>query len=84
MADYWDTPILTPNGERVPMGSAVAYSVILKDVGVLQQTMYMAATAMGVAPCGVGFGNADLFAQVIGSDYYTETSVGEFLLGSRG
>ena len=63
--------------------ASIAYSVILKDVGVLYQTMYLVATAMGLAPCAVGCGDADLFARTTGTDYYTETSVGEFLLGSR-
>jgi SagB-type dehydrogenase family enzyme len=63
--------------------ASIAYSVILKDVGVLYQTMYLVATAMGLAPCAVGCGDADLFARAAGTDYYTETSVGEFLLGSR-
>jgi SagB-type dehydrogenase family enzyme len=63
--------------------ASIAYSIILKDVGVLYQTMYLNATAMGLAPCGVGCGDADLFARAAGTDYYAETSVGEFLLGSR-
>jgi oxazoline/thiazoline dehydrogenase len=63
--------------------ASIAYSLILKDVGVLYETMYLAATAMDLAPCGVGCGNADLFARAAGLDYYAETSVGEFLLGSR-
>lgn len=64
--------------------SSIAYSLVLKDVGVLYDTMYLAATAMGLAPCAVGCGNADLFARAAGLDYYAATSVGEFLLGSRG
>jgi SagB-type dehydrogenase family enzyme len=60
----------------------LAYALILKDIGVLMQSMYLAATAMGLAPCAVGLGNSDLFAQAAGVDYYAETSVGEFLLGS--
>jgi SagB-type dehydrogenase family enzyme len=63
--------------------SSIAYSLVLKDVGVLYDTMYLAATAMGLAPCAVGCGNADLFAHAAGLDYYAATSVGEFLLGSR-
>jgi SagB-type dehydrogenase family enzyme len=63
---------------------AMAYALTLKHVGVLYQTMYLAATAMGLAPCGVGSGNSDVFARAAGADYYAETSVGEFLLGSRG
>lgn len=64
--------------------ASIAYSLILKDVGVLYQTMYLVATAMGLAPCAAGCGNADLFARAAGVDYYAETSVGEFLLGSKG
>jgi len=64
--------------------SSIAYSLVLKNVGVLFDTMYLAATAMGLAPCAVGCGNADLFARAAGLEYYAATSVGEFLLGSRG
>jgi SagB-type dehydrogenase family enzyme len=63
--------------------AGMAYALILKDVGVLYQTMYLAATAMDLAPCGLGGGDADLFARAAGTDYYAETSVGEFLLGSK-
>ena len=45
--------------------------------------MYLVATAMDLAPCGVGSGDADLFAKVAGLNYYAETSVGEFVIGSR-
>ena len=57
--------------------------VILKDLGGLFQNMYLAATAMGLAPCAIGIGNSDLFARATGIDYYAEGSVGEFVLGSR-
>jgi SagB-type dehydrogenase family enzyme len=63
--------------------SSIAYSLVLKHVGVVYQTMYLAATAMNLAPCALGGGDSDLFARAAGADYYTETSVGEFLLGSR-
>jgi SagB-type dehydrogenase family enzyme len=63
--------------------SSVAYALVLKDVGVVLQTMYLAATAMGLAPCALGGGDADVFARAAGLDYYAETSVGEFLLGSK-
>lgn len=61
---------------------AMAYAVILKDVGVLHQTMYLVAAAMGLAACALGNGDSDLFTAAAGTDYYTETSVGEFMLGS--
>ncbi|NJL42945.1 MAG: dehydrogenase, partial [Pseudanabaena sp. SU_2_4] len=50
---------------------------------VLYQTMYLVATAMNLAPCGLGGGNSDLFTKATGCDYYAETSVGEFALGSQ-
>jgi SagB-type dehydrogenase family enzyme len=62
---------------------SIAYALILKHVGVVFQTMYLAATAMGLGPCAIGGGDADLFARAAGTDYCAETSVGEFLLGSQ-
>jgi SagB-type dehydrogenase family enzyme len=62
---------------------SMAYSLILKHVGVLYQTMYLVATAMNLAACGLGSGNSELFSTVAGTDYYTESSVGEFILGSK-
>jgi oxazoline/thiazoline dehydrogenase len=63
--------------------NSMAYAAILKNVGVLYQTMYLVATAMNIAPCGLGCGNSDLFVRAVGTDYYAETSVGEFMLGSK-
>lgn len=75
--------ILAARFQRIQMKyQSVGYSVILKNVGCLYQTMYLVAADMGLAPCALGGGNSDLFAQVAGLDYYAETSVGEFLLGS--
>ncbi|MGK7877360.1 MAG: SagB family peptide dehydrogenase [Xenococcaceae cyanobacterium] len=61
---------------------SLAYAVILKHVGVLYQTFYLVATGMNLAPCALGTGNSDLFAKITGLDYYEESSVGEFMLGS--
>jgi SagB-type dehydrogenase family enzyme len=63
---------------------SVAYSLILKDTGCLMQTMYLVATAMGLSPCALGGGHSDLFAELAQLDYFAETSVGEFILSSRG
>lgn len=60
---------------------AIAYRLILEELGALYQTMYLVATAMGLAPCALGAGDSDLFARVAGLDYYRETSVGELILG---
>ncbi len=62
---------------------SIAYSLILKHVGVLYQTMYLVATAMNLAPSALGSGNSDLFTKIVGTNYYTESSVGEFILGSK-
>ena len=59
----------------------LAYSLVLKNVGVLMQTMYLAATAMGLAGCAVGGGDASVFAAATGLPVEDETSVGEFALG---
>jgi len=75
--------ILTARFSRVAWKyESIAYALTLKHVGVVYQTMYLAATAMELAPCAVGGGDADLFARAAGFDYCTETSVGEFLLGN--
>ncbi len=75
--------ILTARFERIAWKyESIAYSLILKDVGVVFQTMYLAATAMGLAPCAVGCGDSDLFARAAQTNYFVESSVGEFLLGS--
>ena len=62
---------------------SIAYSLVLKHVGSLYQTMYLVATAMDLAPCALGSGNADLFTKVARTSYYEESSVGEFMLGKR-
>ncbi|MDI1479432.1 SagB family peptide dehydrogenase [Polyangium sp. y55x31] len=61
----------------------ISYSVTLKNAGVLYQTFYLVATAMGLACSGVGRGDSDLFCKAAGTDYYAETTVGELVLGSR-
>ena len=62
---------------------SMAYALMLKHVGVLCQTMYLVATAMELAPCGLGGSNSDLFTKAAGCNYYVETSVGEFALGTQ-
>ncbi|MFJ5923023.1 SagB family peptide dehydrogenase [Kitasatospora sp. NPDC092948] len=63
--------------------SQIAYALTLKHVGVLYQTLYLVATAMGLAPCGLGSGDTDAAARALGLDWAAESSVGEFLIGSR-
>ena len=61
----------------------MAYAAMLKHVGVIFQTLYLVATAMGLAPCGLGGGSAETFARASGLDPFVEGSVGEFILGTR-
>lgn len=60
----------------------MAYALVQKNVGALYQQMYLVATALGLAPCALGGGNPDVFAEATGLDYFAETSVGEFILSS--
>ena len=62
---------------------SMAYALIMKNVGVLYQTLYLASTAMGLAPCAIGGGDADTLSTVTGLDYYAESTVGEFIIGSK-
>jgi SagB-type dehydrogenase family enzyme len=61
--------------------SAIAYSLILKDVGVLLQTLYLTATDMGLGGCAIGTSNVDLFARMTGQPFHVEGPVGQFALG---
>jgi SagB-type dehydrogenase family enzyme len=61
--------------------SAIAYSLILKNVGVLLQTLYLTATDMGLGGCAVGTSNIDLFAKMTGLPFHVEGPVGLFALG---
>ncbi len=61
--------------------SSLAYSLILKDVGVMIQTFYLMATDMGLGGCAIGTGNIDLFAKTTGLEFHVEGLVGQFALG---
>jgi SagB-type dehydrogenase family enzyme len=61
--------------------SSIAYSLILKDVGVLIQTMYIVAADMGLGGCAIGTSNIDLFARMTGIAFHVEGPVGQFALG---
>ncbi|WP_249156675.1 SagB family peptide dehydrogenase [Bradyrhizobium sp. KB893862 SZCCT0404] len=61
--------------------SSIAYSLILKDVGSLLQTFYLAATDMGLGGCAIGTTDIDLFAKMTGLELHIEGPVGQFALG---
>jgi SagB-type dehydrogenase family enzyme len=60
----------------------ISYATILKDVGVLMQTIYLAATAMGLGACAQGFGDTAAFVAATGVDELQECNVGSIIVGS--
>jgi oxazoline/thiazoline dehydrogenase len=61
--------------------SGIAYATQLKNLGVLYATMYLVATAMGLAACGLGAGNSERFCRLAKTSPFEEASIGEFMLG---
>jgi SagB-type dehydrogenase family enzyme len=61
--------------------SSIAYSLVLKDVGVLLQTLYLMAVDMGLGGCAIGTVNIDLFARMTGIEFHIESPVGQFAFG---
>ena len=61
----------------------ITYSLILKHSGVLIQQLYLVATALNLAPSALGTGNIDLFSKITGLNILKQTSVAEFILGSK-
>jgi SagB-type dehydrogenase family enzyme len=61
--------------------SSIAYALILKDVGVLIQTLYLTATDMGLGGCAIGSFNIELFAKMTGIEFHVEGAVGQFVIG---
>jgi SagB-type dehydrogenase family enzyme len=59
----------------------VPYHLILQEVGGLYQTMYLAATQLGLAPCAVGAFPELAVAEMLGVDSRDEAQVGLFALG---
>ena len=61
--------------------SSTAYALILKDVGVLMQTLYLMATDMALGGCAIGIADIDLFAKMTGVEFHIEGPVGQFAIG---
>jgi len=58
----------------------LAYSLMVKHVGVLMATVAYTATALGLGSVPLGTGNSDVFAAATGLDYYRHGSIGEIAL----
>lgn len=64
-----------------PYGT-LAYSLVLKEVGGLFQTLYLVSESLGLACCALGSGTpTGLFARLTGTSELDEPVVGEFILG---
>jgi SagB-type dehydrogenase family enzyme len=61
--------------------SSIAYALVLKDVGVLTQTLYLMASDMELGGCAIGIANIDLFAKMTGIEFHVEGPVGQFAIG---
>jgi SagB-type dehydrogenase family enzyme len=61
--------------------SSIAYSLVLKDAGVLIQTLYLMATDLQLGGCAIGSINIGLFAKITGIEFHIEGPVCQFALG---
>lgn len=59
----------------------MSYAAILKEAGGLMQNLYLVATALDLACCALGFGDSESCAGLLGRDFFSETSVGELVMG---
>jgi len=62
--------------------AAIAYALALKEVGVVFEALYLAATAMGLAPCALGTGPVGHLPESLGLGLLELAPVGEFVVGS--
>jgi SagB-type dehydrogenase family enzyme len=62
--------------------TGLSYALILKDVGVAMQTLYLVGTAMGLAACAIGGSEIDESSRILGLDWLVESSVGLFMVGA--
>lgn len=75
--------LVSARAGRVMWGyEQVAYANILKHVGVLMQTVYLAATAMGLGAVAQGFSDTAAFAEATGVDELEECNVGSMIIGT--
>ncbi|WP_040794495.1 nitroreductase family protein [Nocardia higoensis] len=63
-------------------GDQAGYATILRHVGVLTQTLYLAGTAMGLGVCAQSFSGTEAFATATGNDELEECGVGAIVVGT--
>jgi SagB-type dehydrogenase family enzyme len=80
-------PVLITMTARVARSSwmyrGIAYSLALTHVGALQQTLCLAATAMGLGVCVPAIDPGEAADAALGLDWPAEVGVGEFIVGYR-
>ncbi|MGQ4597196.1 SagB family peptide dehydrogenase [Nocardia sp. R6R-6] len=75
--------LVSARAGRVMWGyEQVGYANILKHVGVFMQTVYLAATAMGLGVVAQGFSDTTAFGAAVGVDELSECNVGSIIVGS--
>ncbi|MEV4666014.1 SagB family peptide dehydrogenase [Micromonospora echinofusca] len=60
---------------------SISYATTLKHVGMLQQTLCLVATMLGLATSALTMGDARVSASAFGLDWPAEVGVGEFAIG---
>ncbi|MGL4305643.1 MAG: SagB family peptide dehydrogenase [Mycobacteriaceae bacterium] len=60
----------------------VSYGIILKHVGILLQTIYLTATAMGLGAVAQGYADTTAFTSATGVKELEECSVGSIVIGT--
>jgi len=63
--------------------NGLSYSLVLKNVGALTQTLSLVCTAMGLAACRLDSSDIEVTGRVFGLDWRVESSVGGFVVGHR-
>lgn len=61
--------------------TGLGYALMLKHVGVVQQTLYLVARAMGLAACAISNSEIDQAARALDLDWRTESPLGSFAIG---
>ncbi len=61
--------------------SSIAYSLILKDAGVLTEVLHLMASGMGLGGCAIGIANIEQFEKMTGIGFHVEGPVGQFAIG---
>jgi SagB-type dehydrogenase family enzyme len=63
----------------------LAYSLVLKEIGCIFQTLYLVCESLGLAGCALGGGAPDnVLSHLCSTHALAEPLLGEFLLGTRG